>query len=212
MAESEKSKRNPPKGGRKGGTIFPRIGLAKAIEYSNNVVRKTHSAAQPAETIYVGVFGSKGPEGQVRASALKQYGLMKGDAKAFVATDLAKEIHVATPDQKINLYRKAFLSAKTFNHIYTTYQGDLVSPARLNQAAATAKVHPDSLDDCTTIFIEGAITAELATRQGDDVQLIGSAEIGSGATVKPTEVEDEATGDEEEKHLDDSAGDTTVQL
>src|SRR6266478_1254710 len=170
MTGTEKAKAKVPKGGRKGGTIFPRIGLEQAIEYSNNVVRKTHSAPQPAETLYVGVFGNKGAGGKIRASALKQYGLLESDVKGFSASPLAKEIQSATPEQRIALYRKAFLCSKTFAHIYTTYQGDdSVSPARLGQAAATMKVHPESVDDCVDIFTQGIITANLGSKQGDDL-------------------------------------------
>ena len=200
MVGSEVQKTKPPKGGRKGGTIFPRIPLAQVIEYSNNAVRKTHTGPQPAETLYVGVFGNKGPEGQVRASALKQHALLDGDTKGYKASKLAQDIQSATPEEKTDFLRKAFLSSKTFNHIYTTYQGDQVSPARLGQAAAAIKVHPDSVDECVDIFIQGAVTAGLATREGDDLKIIGSSDIGTSAAVQPKEIDD-VTEDAEEEGL-----------
>src|SRR5438105_15099396 len=92
MVGSEVQKTKPPKGGRKGGTIFPRIPLAQVIEYSNNAVRKTHTGPQPAETLYVGVFGNKGPEGEVRASALKQHALLDGHTRGDKGSKLARDI------------------------------------------------------------------------------------------------------------------------
>ena len=91
MAEAAKTekKKTTPKGGRRGGTLFPKINLQKALEYSKKLVAKTHVSAQPADEILPGVFGTSGPDGQVRASALKQFGLMQGDAKAYEATQLA---------------------------------------------------------------------------------------------------------------------------
>jgi len=38
-----------PKGGRKGGTQFPRLDLKQAIEFNKKLVSKTHTAPQPAE-------------------------------------------------------------------------------------------------------------------------------------------------------------------
>ena len=96
MANTEKvetTKRKPPTGGgSKGGTRFPHTALKQALEYASNLVRKTHTAPQPESTILTGVFGNAGPEGQVRASALKQFGLLEGNRTAYQATELAKKI------------------------------------------------------------------------------------------------------------------------
>jgi hypothetical protein len=82
-----------PKGGRKGGTIFPRIPLADAVEFAKKLVSKTHSSAQPRDIIYSGVVGAKGGRGDTRISALKQFGFLKGDNKVKYSADtLAKSI------------------------------------------------------------------------------------------------------------------------
>jgi hypothetical protein len=101
MAEAAKpGGKKTPKGGSKGGTRFPRLDMAKALTYSKKLVSKTHNGPQPEQTILVGVFNSKGPMGAVRASALKQYGLMEGDAKGYTASALAREIEGALPHQR----------------------------------------------------------------------------------------------------------------
>jgi hypothetical protein len=108
MAEAAKpTGKKPPKGGRKGGTIFPKINLQKALEYSKKLVAKTHVAPQPEDEILSGVFGNSGPEGKVRASALKQFGLMQGDAKAYEASRLAKDIDAALPNERSALLQSA---------------------------------------------------------------------------------------------------------
>lgn len=75
---AENKKHAPPKGGRKGGTRFPQLGLVKALEYCGKLVSKTHTGPQPESIILPGVFNTSGTVGQVRASALKQYGLLEG--------------------------------------------------------------------------------------------------------------------------------------
>lgn len=57
MTESKEladATKKPPKGGRRGGTTFPRVGLKKALEYSQKLVRKTHTGPQPEDAILRG--------------------------------------------------------------------------------------------------------------------------------------------------------------
>src|SRR5262249_38434220 len=112
MAEAIKAeKKKMPKGGRKGGTRFPQVNLQKALEYGKKLVSKTHNGPQPTQTIFVGVFNNKGPIGGVRASALKQYGLMEGDtAEGYVASQLARDLEAAVPEERVGLVQRAFLT------------------------------------------------------------------------------------------------------
>ncbi len=164
MAEAIKSeKKKMPKGGAKGGTRFPQIDLQKALEYGKKLVSKTHNGPQPEQTIWVGVFNTKTSRAGTRASALKQYGLMEGDAsEGYVASQLARDIEGAVPEERRNLVQRAFLTPKLFKQIYDTLQPDTVSRARVRQVVITAKVHPDSADKCVACFIDGAIYAGLA--------------------------------------------------
>lgn len=172
MAESAKAeKKKMPKGGRRGGTLFPKINLQKALEYSRKLVSKTHSGPQPEQTVLFGVFNNKGPEGGVRASALKQYGLMEGDAAGYTASALARAIEAAVPEEKTALFQKAFLTPKLFKQIHDTLQSETASRARVRQVAITGKVHPESADECVECFINGAVHARLGALEGENVVL-----------------------------------------
>ena len=170
MVETEKKiPKKPFKGGSKGGRRFPRLNMAQALGYSKKLVSKTFSGPQPEQTILVGVFDNKGTDGEVRASALKQYALMDGDKKGYVASDLAKKIEAVVPDEKTELIRKAFLTPELFKQMYDTLQPDKVTRAKVRQAAATGRVHPDTLDLCVDIFIAGAAHAGLGAKTDDGI-------------------------------------------
>lgn len=197
MPEADKAAatKKAPKGGRKGGTTFPRINLDRALQYADKLVSKTHTGALSESTILAGVFGSAGPEGQVRASALRQYGLLEGDKTAYKATPLAREIDAAPDEEKPRLLQKAFLSSKLFQEIFETFQGDTVSRAKIRQRAQALKVHPDSSEECTGIFLESTVTAGLGTMDGDSITL---ADARSVAAAPAVENEEANGGDESE--------------
>jgi hypothetical protein len=186
--------KKPPKGGRRGGTTFPRVGLKKALEYSQKLVRKTHTGPQPEDAILRGVFENVGPEGGVRASALKQYGLLEANGEGFKASDLARNIVAAPPEEQAALQQQAFLNSKLFKKIFDTYNGDAVSTSKIRQSALGLKVHLDSVDECVRLFIESAVLAGLATQDGDSLSLVQSSTIAPAADAK--EDEPEVTSDE----------------
>ena len=174
MADFEKHSKKPPKGGRKGGTLFPKVKLQQAAEYAKKLVSKTHTGPLPEKTILPGVFGNAGSSGKVRASALKQYGLLEGQAEEYKATQLAKDLDAAPDDDaRTPLLQRALLSSKTFLEIFQAFQGDTVSKAKIVQRAKGLKVHPDSADECADIFIDSAVTAKLSSNaSGDSITLI----------------------------------------
>jgi len=174
----EKKVRQMPKGGRKGGSIFPRIALMDAIGYARKLVSKTHTAPQPKDVILSGVVGAKAGTGAVRMSALKQYGFLKGDIKTnFSADDLARRISSSPSDELVSLYREAMLRPKIFKQLFDTFHGDAVSKAKLKQRAADLKVHPDETLTCVDLYVEGMVTAELVTVEGDQVKHLASNDI-----------------------------------
>lgn len=159
---------NKLKGGRKGGATFPRTNLKQAIEYAKKLVSKTHTGPQPQNIIYPGVFGVTSSRGNPKASALKQYKLMKGTPEAFEATELAKSISVAPDEEVKDLLIQSFLSVKLFKTSFDTFKGDTVSGAKIKQQAASHNVHPDSLDEFLTIFTQSCIYSGLASKDGED--------------------------------------------
>jgi hypothetical protein len=204
MTETDKpATKKPPKGGRKGGALFPKLNLKQALDYSKKVVSKTHTGPQPEKTILPGVFGNAGPLGKVRASALKQYGLLEGAVDAYKATDLAKAIDAAPEEDRAPLLQRAFLSSKVFQQIFETFHGDTVSKAKVEQRAKGLNVRPESAGECTQLFVESAITAGLGTLSGDSICLVTAAATSSAADFGAA---DGMQDDVKEKNEDDSGG------
>jgi hypothetical protein len=175
-----KSKPVPPK--KKGGAVYPRIDLEEAISFARKLVSKTHVAPQPYSTVFPGVFGvaAKNTAGQVRASALKQYGLLEGKPEAYVASELARKIAVAPPEEVSSYYKDAVLRPKIFRILFDTFHGDQVSIAKVKQQAAASGVHPDESDRCANLFVDGAIFAGLGKISGETLTL---AAKNSGVSV-----------------------------
>lgn len=196
MAETEKSTatNRPPKGGRKGGTLFPKINLTQALDYGKKLVAKTHTGALPEKTILPGVFKNAGAAGKVRGSALKQFGLMQGNAHAYEATKLAKDIDAAPLEERLPLLQRAFLSSKLFKEIFTTFQDDSVSKAKIEQRAKGLEVHPESAAECAQLFMESAVTAGLGTINGELIALVNAGASAQG--------EESAEGQDHEKSDD----------
>jgi len=207
-----KNVRQMPKGGRKGGRVFPRVALIDAINYARKLVSKTHTAAQPKDVILSGVVGTKGGAGAVRMSALKQYGFLKGDAKAgFSAGDLAKKISAAPSDELVALYREAVLRPTIFKQLFDTFHGDTVSKRKLKQRVADLKMHPDETSTCVDLYLKGMIAAELVTMEGDQVKHLTSNAIGAQPAAEHVDdVESESSdNDVESKNLNGAASSTS---
>jgi len=192
MTVDESKSRLPP-GGKKGGTIFPRINLKEAITYSAKAVSKTHTGPQSQEILYPGVFGSNSPNSQIKASALKQFGLLDGKADGYYATDLAKKISAAPEEEKAPLYRQACLAPKIFKTLFDTFHGDTNPISKIRQQAAANKIHPESLDKCVSLFAESVEFAKLGSKHEDNLTLVAAFE------EKPSIIEDE-----EKSELSDS--------
>ena len=184
----------PPKGGRKGGTIFPKVDLEQALVYSKRLVSKTHTGPQPGKIILPGVFESAGARGKIRASALKQYGLLEGGAAAYKATKLAKQIDAAPWNERPPLLQQAFHNSKLFSLIFQTFSGDTVSKAKIEQCAKGLRVHPESAGECAQLFIDSAATAAIGKLNGNDIDLYTSSETAARAESLPTEADDETAG------------------
>lgn len=184
MTAEEKKIRQMPKGGRKGGTIFPRVGLKDALIYARKLVSKTHVSAQPIDVICSGVLGAKGGTGQVRLSALKQYGFLTGDVKSnYSADELAKQIAASPQDELIPLYRRAVLKPAVFKKLFDTFHGDTVTKAKLKQRAADLKVHPDETETCVELYISGMLIAGLVVVDGDRVTHVASVDVATTPSV-----------------------------
>lgn len=202
-----------PKGGRKGGAMYPRVTLKDAIGYARKLVNKTHIGPQPRDVIMSGVVGATSGIGNVRISALKQYGLLSGDEKIkYSATDLAKSISSAIPDELNLLYRKSALKPNIFAKIFNTFHGDGISRAKLRQRAAQLDVHPEQLDDCVDVYLATMQFAELIQLDGEVFRHIALDQIDSNHTSNSDQGEGSGVADaspeaENEEELDSNGED-----
>jgi hypothetical protein len=159
--------RKMPKGGKRGGKRFPQYPLNDAMKWSDKLVSKTHGGPQPDDLIKAGVVEAKSGVGDVRISTLKQFDLMAGTSKGYVATELAKELKSAPSDERGPLYERAALKPEIFKGLYDTFHGDSVPIAKLKQRAADLQVHPDATSKCTEVYVETMEFAGLIVRDGD---------------------------------------------
>ena len=177
---NEPKKKVMPKGGRKGGSIFPRVSLAEALKYSKKLVTKTHVSRISQDVVFSGVVGAKSGLGAVRTSALKQYGLIEGDNKrAFSASSLAKKIASSPDDEVVVHYRDSALKPNIFKRLSETFHGDAVSRAKLKQRAMELKVHPEEAETCVDVYLSAMQTAELVRPEGDLFRHLTAQELGS---------------------------------
>jgi hypothetical protein len=177
--------------------------LDGAVKFARKLVSKTQISAMPAATIYPGVFGVTGTLGDVRVSALRQYGLLAGDReKGFQATQAAKNIAAAPQEDLGSLYKAAALSPRIFKSLYDVFQGDTTTFAKVRQQSAQLKVHIDTADLCAQTFIDTLKFAGLATVDGDNIMIAGLDAV----PRPPTEVNADADdADDEPIDQDDRA-------
>lgn len=192
-------------GKRKGGTRFPRETLETAAGFAAKLASKTHVSAQPADIIYPGVFNSKvgASTAEIRASALKQFGLMSGTTAAYSATPLAKQLAVAEGAERTRLLRIACLKPAVFAALFKTYHGDRASFANLRQRAGAENVHSEEVGKCVDLFADSAVFASLATRDGDGLRLISELDLEAGDAVKPAAP---PTGEAPDEQVEDELG------
>lgn len=186
--------------GRKGGTQFPHISLKTAIEFANKLVAKIHTEPLPESVILKGVFNNSGGPGKIRASALKQYDLMKGLSNAYDATDLSRAIHSAPDEELLPLLVQACLSPKVFKTLFDTFNNDNVSRTKIRQQVLQLKVHPDSGDKCVKIFVESLLYSGLATENNGDITILGAAQL---AKTKNSPVKGNGDGDGAKQERDE---------
>jgi hypothetical protein len=171
-------KNKTPKGGRKGGKIFPHYSLKGALVWADKLVSKTHTAPQPVDVIRAGVVQAKSGVANMRISALRQYGLLQGGSAAINATDLARQIKSAPVEEKATYIKSAALRPDAFKKLFETFHGDAISIARIRQRSSEIGVHPDSAEKCAQLYVETVIFGGLAQREGDIITHHDAALLG----------------------------------
>jgi hypothetical protein len=172
------------------------VALEDAIDHARKLVSKTHTSAQPKDVILSGVVGAKAGLGNVRISALKQYGFLKGSTKSnFSADVLAKNIAAAPPEELVPLYRQAMLKPIIFKKLFDTFIGDTVSKAKLKQRAADLKVHPDETATCVELYVAGMTAAGLVSVEGEQVKHGALNDVAVASTGSPSAEAESETPD-----------------
>lgn len=179
-----------PKGGRKGGTTFPRLSLGDALKYAEKLVSKTHTGPQPEAVILKGVFGNSGSVGRIRVSALKQFGLLKYVENGLCASDLARDVIAAPDEEKRPLLTKACLTPNVFRTLFDTFHSDQVTKAKIRQQTSSLNVHPDLLEPCVDLFLQSLQTASLATVLDDKVSIVSASSVTESIERESIDTED----------------------
>jgi hypothetical protein len=112
---------------------------------------------------------SKGPTGEIKVSALKQFGLLEGTSKAYAASELARTIAASPQEDLLPLYSRAALSPTVFKSLFDTFHGDEVTTGKLRQRAAELNVHPDNLTSCVSNYVTSLALAGLAQVDGETI-------------------------------------------
>lgn len=174
MTTTAAAKSKMPKGGRKGGAVYPRVPLAKALEYAAKLVSKTHTGPQTREIVGPGVFGTAGTGANERISALRQFELLLGtDKDGYQASPFAKKL-VGAAEDKPALLREACLKPAVFAKLHKTFLGDTISKGKIRQQILSLNVHPDSADECLTVTIDSMVHCGLWQKAGDDSFAVSS--------------------------------------
>jgi hypothetical protein len=192
------AKKTLPKGGRKGGKIFPHYNLKDALLWADKLVSKTYTAPQPVEVIRASVIEAKSGVANMRISALRQFGLLKGPSSAISATDLAREIRAAPDEDKLPLLQKAVLQPDVFKKLFETFHGDVkTSVSKIRQRASEIGVHPDTADKCAQVYSDSVVLAGLAKREGDALSHEHAASIADEPEAEQPPAEELGAEDEE---------------
>ena len=187
--------KKPPKGGKLGGAVFPRMDLSEGVDCAKRLVSKTHTAAQPLDVMYSGVVRAKHGRGGEKVSALKQYGFLLGSTKdGFTASPSAKELVSAPEPERAPHLKKAALKPKIFKALFDTFLGDAVSKGKLKQRAAELRVHPEMQDLCIEMYTKSLSLAGLVSIDGDQVAHVQGVDV-------PLEVK---AGDADEGQAEDA--------
>jgi hypothetical protein len=211
MSDGKTADRAMPKGERKGGTRYPRMRFSDAIKNARKLVSKTHTSPQSQESI-IAVVGAKGPKGEIKMSALRQYGFLEGKkATNFTASELAKRIASAPEDELLPLLREAALKPTIFRAIFDVFHGEEVTKAKLKQRASELDVHPDLTDDCVETYLSAVTDARLATVTGDRIRHVSETDLAETANTGSSPIDGDALSTAEEDKVETGEHGTAEQ-
>ena len=181
------TKPTPPKGKVKGGARFPRHDLRACHAWAQKLVNKTHTGPQPQDVILAGVVETKGPNGEVKISAMKQFGLIDGDKNAYIASDLAKKMINSPENERLEFFQASVLLPTLFRPVFDTFQGDETPLSKIRHRLIDLNVHPENSDACVGVYTKSLEFAGLGTISGESFTHIPSTNL----ATDPIQFDDE---------------------
>lgn len=168
---------------------FPRHSLAKAVRIPQAILDqnagKACSRADAAK--FVGLGSPAGPFGVEISSALKYGFLEQVGAGHIQPSVLAKKVlRPQSPNDTIDGYRQAVMSAPDISEVYQHYRGENLPDDQFlrNTVVETYKIPADSFQEFKQVFLESLETAELITKHGDKIRV---TDVASGDAAAPTQ-------------------------
>ena len=162
---------------KKGGSMFPRIALEDAVQFSGTLHSMTYERPLQRDIVFPAVFNARSWLGSVRASALKQYGLMEGNVHGYQATNLAGAIASTSGEKRSSLLQRACLTPRVFERLSAAVDlFDGLTEERkiplsvLHEAVVNLGVHPDSAQECVDIYVASLEFSGLAAQVGDFIR------------------------------------------
>lgn len=160
------------RGKRHGGARFPRYDVKKMASHAKLLVSKTRTTPVPAEELATGVLGhpKRTSSTDMKAAALKAYGLVTGTRQAYQSTELAAELAMAEGPELPPLYCRMLLHAKVFQGAWKACSGRTLTRAKLGSTATTSLgVAPENEEAFVEVFLSSAQAAGLCTVDGEQV-------------------------------------------
>ena len=168
-----------PRPRKRGGAMFPRITLEEAVRFAQTLRSIKYERPLPREIVFPAVFNARSWLGSVRASALKQYGLMDGNVKGYRATDLAGQILSASGKERLFFLQTACLNPRVFGGLSAavnlfdgSVDGRRIPLSRLSEEVANLNVHVDSVRDCVKIYTDSLEFVGLAVRAANHIVVL----------------------------------------
>jgi len=207
---------NLSKRGKKGGARFPRYSLVHLDSFLQELVSKTHTNTISLQQLNAGVFklGTKSATGDIKCSALKQFNLIEGDSKKLKATELCSKIAVSEGDEKLELFREAFMKVGAFKNIIETYQNSNIEKQKISQyAVGSLKVHPDMKDEFVKVLLESAQMIKFCTVNGNTVAFINTPLLSAlGNEDKIEDNNDESDNESTESYAENKESNFSGQI
>ena len=159
---------------------FPRHPIGKAIRIAQTIfdqnAGKACSRAEAAK--FFGLSSAVGPFSVEISSAIKYGFLEQPQAGQIEPSALAKKVlRPQSPNDTIDGYRQAIMNAPDISEVYQHYRGENLPDDQFlrNTVTETYGVPSESFQEFKQVFLESLETAELISKHGDKIRIIGKA-------------------------------------